>query len=140
MSRGLGHHIGKNEHWFGPRHFQFAGKEDRLPYDSHFALAAVAPRALVNCHGRQDYWANPYGTELTHRAAKMVYGWLGVKDFIGLHWRDGGHAQGPEDWKALMDFADRYFFGKKTNRTYDRWTYPDAELPLDWQVPGPVGQ
>ena len=134
----IAHHIGKNEHWFGPWHFQFASREDRLPYDSHFALAAVAPRALVNCHARGDYWANPYGTELTHRAAKIVYKWMGVEDRIGLHWRDGGHAQGQEDWLALLDFADRYFFDKKTNRKFNKWTYSDAQLPFDWKAPDVV--
>ena len=47
-------HVGKNEHWFGPQYFQFSGKEDRLPFDAHFAKAAIAPRALVNCHARRQ--------------------------------------------------------------------------------------
>ncbi len=132
----IGHHIGRNEHWFGPRHFQFTGKEDRLPFDAHFAKALIAPRALVNCHARQDYWANPYGTELTHRAAKVVFDWLGAGDRIGLHWRDGGHAQNQEDWAALLDFADHTFYGQSTNRKFDQWAYPDVVLPFDWQAPG----
>jgi len=132
----IDHHIGRNEHWFGPRWFQFASKEDRLPFDAHFAKAAIAPRALVNCHARQDYWANPYGTELTHRAAKVVFDWLGAGERIGLHWRDGGHAQNQEDWAALLDFADHYFYGKETNRRFDKWTYPDVELPFEWKSPG----
>jgi len=129
------HHIGRNEHWFHPRYFQFADKEDRLPFDAHFAKAVIAPRALVNCHARQDYWANPYGTELTHRAAEVVFEWLDAGDRIGLHWRDGKHAQNKEDWTALLDFADKHFFDKKTNRRFDNWNYPDAELPFDWKAP-----
>jgi len=129
------HHIGKNEHWLHSRYFTFADKEDRLPFDSHFARAVVAPRALVNCHARQDYWANPYGTELTHRAAAVVFEWLGASDRFGLHWRDGKHAQNQEDWEALLDFADLHFFDKKTDRRFDHWTYPDAELPFDWKAP-----
>ena len=132
------HHIGKNERWFHPRYFQFADKEDRLPFDAHFAKAVIAPRALVNCHARQDYWANPYGTELTHRAAQVVFRWLDAGDRIGLHWREGGHAQNEEDWAALLDFADRYFFGKKSDQEFDKWAYPDAELPFDWKAPGVV--
>ncbi|NQV32215.1 MAG: hypothetical protein HQ515_05945 [Phycisphaeraceae bacterium] len=129
-------HVGKNEHWFGPRHFQFVGKEDRLPFDAHFAKAVIAPRALVNCHARQDYWANPYGTELTHRAAAVVFDWLGVPGRIGLHWREGSHAQNQEDWAALLDFSDQYFFGKVTDRKFNEWAYPKAELPFDWKAPG----
>ena len=128
-------HIGRYEHWFHARYFQFADKEDRLPFDAHFAKALIAPRALVNCHARQDYWANPYGTELTHRAAAVVFGWLGAGNRIGLHWRNGGHAQNREDWAALLDFADHYFFDMRTDRRFDAWTYPDAELPFDWKAP-----
>lgn len=128
-------HIGKNEHWFCPQYFTFAGKEDRLPFDSHFAVAAVAPRAYHNAHARQDYWANPYGTELAYRAAEVVYEWMDAADRTGLHWRDGVHDQGREDWAALLDFADLQFFGKKTKRAYDEWTYSDAVLPFDWKAP-----
>ncbi|MCP4612635.1 MAG: hypothetical protein GY845_28380 [Planctomycetes bacterium] len=134
----IGHHIGRNEHWFSPRYFQFADKEDRLPFDAHFAKVVIAPRALVNCHARQDYWANPYGTELTHRAAGVVFEWLDAGDCIGLHWRNGKHAQNQEDWAALLDFADKYFFNKKTDRRFDKWNYPDAELPFDWKAPDVV--
>ncbi len=132
----IGHHIGRNERWFHPRYFQFADQEDRLPFDAHFAKAVIAPRALVNCHARQDYWANPYGTELTHRAAEVVFRWLGVGDRIGLHWRDGTHAQNQEDWAALLDFADHHFFDKKTDRRFDNRAYPHAEPPFDWKAPG----
>ena len=132
------HHIGRNERWFHPRFFQFADKENRLPFDAHFAKAVIAPRALVNCHARQDYWANPYGTELTHRAAKVVFEWLDAGDRIGLHWRNGEHAQNEEDWAALLDFADHLFFDKKTDRRFDNWNYPDADLPFDWKAPDVV--
>ena len=97
----------RNERWFHPRYFQFANHENQLPFDAHFAKALIAPRALVNCHARQDYWANPYGTELTHRAAEIVFKWLDAGNRIGLHWREGKHAQNQEDWAALLDFADQ---------------------------------
>jgi len=109
-----------------------------LPFDAHFAKALIAPRALVNCHARQDYWANPYGTELTHRAAEVVFEWLDAGDRIGLHWRNGKHAQNQEDWAALLDFADHLFFEKKTDRRFDNWNYPDADLPFDWKAPDVV--
>jgi hypothetical protein len=131
----IGHHIGRNEHWFHPHFFEFAGKEERLPFDAHFAKALIAPRALINCHARQDYWANPFGTELTHRAALAVFAWLGTENHIGLHWRNGTHAQNQEDWSALLDFTDKIFFCKKTERRFDAWTYADAELPFAWKAP-----
>ena len=122
-------------HWWVDRYFQFGGKEDRLPFDAHTAKALIAPRALVNAHARQDYWANPYGTELTCRAADRVFQWLGAKGKQGLHWRSGGHAQGEEDWLALLDFADWQFFNKKPKRSFSTLAYPDAKVPARWSMP-----
>ena len=131
----IGHHVGRNEHWFHPRFFKFDGHEDKLPFDAHFAKALIAPRAFLNCHARQDYWANPYGTESTHRAAKTVFKWLNAETRIGLHWREGGHAQNQEDWAALLDFADQQFFAKPSDREFNQWNYPDARIPMDWLPP-----
>ena len=122
-------------HWWVSRFFETGGKEDRLPYDAHTAKALIAPRAMFNAHARGDYWANPYGTELTYRAANKVFDWLGATGRQGIHWRDGGHAQGEEDWLALLDFADWQFFKKKTQRSFSRLTYPDAKVPITWDSP-----
>jgi len=117
-------------YWFSERFADFADEPDRLPFDAHFMKALIAPRGLINCHARQDYWANPYGTELTYRAAQTVFDRLGASDHQGIHWRQGGHAQNEEDWQALLDFADRFFFGKKVDRKFDALAYPDAEVPM----------
>ena len=121
--------------WWNARWFQFVGKIDRMPFDSHTMKALIAPRALVNPHGRNDYWANPYGTELTYRAADKVFAWLGAKEQQGIHWRDGGHGQGTKDWAALLDFADWKFFNKKSGRSFSTLNYPDTKLPIRWDVP-----
>jgi len=122
-------------HWWVSRFFEFGGKEDRLPFDAHTAKSLIAPRALINAHARQDYWANPYGTELTYRAADKVFDWLGAKGKQGIHWRNGGHAQNKEDWLALLDFADWQFFKKKPRRSFSTLAYPDAKVPVKWNVP-----
>ena len=122
-------------HWWVSRFFAFGGREERLPFDAHTAKALIAPRALINTNGRQDYWANPYGTELTYRAADKVYEWLGAKGQQGIHWREGRHAQGQEDWLALLDFADWTFFNKKPRRSFSTLAYPDAKIPVTWSVP-----
>ena len=56
----------------------------------------------------------PYGTELTHRAAKVIFDWLGAGERMGLPWREGGHAQNHEDWAALLNFADHTLFWANT--------------------------
>ena len=121
--------------WWQNRYFGFFDNEDRLPFDAHTRKALIAPRALFNAHARQDYWANPYGTELTYRAADKVFKWLGADNQQGLHWREGKHAQNKEDWLALLDFADWKFFGKKSERSFSTLAYPDAKLPVNWKVP-----
>ena len=128
-------HVGKHDHWWTPGFLTFADRETKLPFDAHFAKALIAPRGLVNPHGLGDYWANPYGTQLTHEAAKVVFDWLSVGDHIGIHWRPGGHAQGEEDWRALIDFAERYFYQKDIQRKFDVSAYPDAKDPGTWKAP-----
>ena len=128
-------HIGKNERWFHANYFTFANKEEFMPFDSHFSRVLIAPRAFINCHARQDYHANPFGTELTHRATQTVYEWMGADKNIAIHWREGGHAQNKEDWASLLDFADLQFFGKPSNTVFNNWAYPDAELPYTWEAP-----
>ena len=117
-------------HWWTKKYADFADHADRLPFDSHFMKVLIAPRGLINCHARQDYWANPYGTEITYRAAQKVFDWLDAGEHQGIHWREGGHAQNEEDWEALLDFADKYFFGKKVSRRFDVLAYPDAQVPM----------
>jgi len=132
----LDHHQKVFPYWWHARFFEFSNKEDLLPFDAHTAKALIAPRALFNAHARQDYWANPYGTELTYRAADKIYKWLGAEKQQGIHWREGGHAQNEEDWQALLDFADWKFFNKKSERSFSTLAYPHAKLPINWNVPG----
>jgi hypothetical protein len=115
--------------------FEFAEREERLPFDAHTAKALIAPRALLNTHALQDYWANPYGTQLTFQAAQVVFRWLGVGNRQGLHWRPGGHAQSLEDWDALLDFADAYFFNEPTDRRFDTLPYSEAQPRWEWAAP-----
>ena len=119
-------HWERHRHWWAPRLFSFVGQEERMPFDAHTAKALVAPRALLNTHARHDYWANPYGTYLTHLAAEPVFRWLGVPEHLAVHWRDGGHDQGEEDWLALFDYADLVFFGKPTPRDFNASPFPEA--------------
>ena len=128
-------HIGRHDHWWNKRFMTFASNETKLPFDAHFAKALIAPRALVNPHATGDYWANPYGTQLTHQTAKIVFDWLGAGDQIATHWRPGGHAQGLEDWRALLDFADLQFFKKKPKRRFDVLPYKNAKPPIAWKAP-----
>lgn len=131
----ISYHRTKFPHWWVGRFYEFEDNEARLPFDAHTAKVLVAPRALFNAHAQQDYWANPYGTELTFRAADRVFEWLGARDQQGICWRDGGHAQSDEDWSALMEFTEWKFRGIKSQRNFKNLSYPKAVLPLNWTTP-----
>ena len=114
-------------HWFHPKLNLFSDKETHLPFDLHFLKALVAPRGLLSTDSTDDRWANPYGTQQTYLAAKRAYDFLGVPARIGIHFRTGQHDHLPEDWRVLMDFADRLFHGKKIARQFDRLPFPVDE-------------
>lgn len=131
----IGHASIANAHWWTPEFFKLAGFETRIPYDTHFGKAVLAPRAFFNAHALQDYWANPFGTFLTFEAAKKVYIWMGAENNIRMHWRTGGHAQGVMDWLALLDFSDQYFYNKKVESDFDINPYPTIKIPVYWEAP-----
>jgi hypothetical protein len=105
-------------YWFHPRLAPFAGKENRLPFDQHFLRALVAPRTVISLEGLGDLWANPLGSKAAYEAAQPVFDFLGASDKNAIYFRPGGHDMTIEDWKALLDFADRVFFGKPTTRKF----------------------
>jgi hypothetical protein len=105
--------------WFTPGLKEFIGQEQKLPFDQHWLKAACAPRALLTTEALDDPWSNPKGTWQTYQAAAEVYGFLGVREKIGIHYRPGKHEQNAQDWEALLDFADRVLLGKKVARDFD---------------------
>lgn len=106
-------------HWFGPALPPYAGREHALPFDQHFLKALVAPRALLTTEALDDVWANPLGTWVTHQAARRVYDWLGAPQRLAIRYRAGGHMHAPQDWAALLDFADHVFRGLPRPRGLD---------------------
>ena len=96
-------------HWFSPRLKEYAHRENELPFDQHFVKALVAPRALLTCEALGDYWANPSGSYVTYRAARELYGFLGVTGRIGIRYREGSHAHTLADWCTALDFATAQF-------------------------------
>ncbi len=100
-------------YWFHSRLRSFVGQEDDLPFDQHFLKALVAPRALICTDARGDRWANPLGTYATTVAADPVFELLGVPERNAIHFRDGRHDLTPEDWEAILDFADWQFRGRE---------------------------
>jgi hypothetical protein len=127
-------------HWYSSRYYEFVGRQNQLPWDGHTLAALIAPRPFLNTSSEHDECNNPLSMEAGVRAARIVYEWMGVGDRIRLHMRkQGGHGQLTEEYKALFDFADEHFFGKKNSTSYNEWIFPKEPLHLDWQAPRLIG-
>jgi endo-1,4-beta-xylanase len=128
-------------YWFHPRLVPFAREVQKLPFDQHFLAALVAPRPLCAVESLEDEYTTPLCSQRSYQAARTVYAWLGASDKIGVCYRrKGGHAQGTEDWAALLDFTDTALLGKRpeTGSEFDRLPYPEAKPGFSWQnPPGP---
>jgi hypothetical protein len=127
--------INRFAYWFHPRFKDFIGHVNQLPFDQHSLKALVAPRALLSTESLDDLWANPMGTQVSFDAARQVYEYLGAADKIGIHFRKGPHAHNEEDWKALLDFADLQFFGKKVETRFDERPFASAPAAFSWSAP-----
>lgn len=108
-------------YWFCPAHRQYAKKEEELPFDQHFLLAASAPRKVYVCSAKEDSWADPVSEFLGCIAASPAWEAMGLPGFsapdrlplsgesfhqgsIGYHIRKGGHDLIREDWQNFMAF------------------------------------
>jgi len=127
-------------HWFSERYLEFAGQQNRLPFDAHTLVALVAPRPLLNTNATEDEYNNTLSIEAGIRTGRIVYDWMQLANQCRLHWRPGKHGQMKEDWRALLDFADEVFFGRKGNSKFNKWVYPELTPSLPWEVPKSIGR
>ena len=110
-----------NPHWLRPEFRKYLQKDAEFPIDQHMLMAAVAPRLLYVASGSLDEYADPKGEFEAAVAASPAWRISGgsgvgrtafppcgqlVGNEIGYYLREGEHAVTPENWKALMDFAD----------------------------------
>ena len=121
--------------WFQASFRNFANKETKLPFDQHFLDALVAPRLLLTTDATGDLWANPRGNQASREAAMRVFDFLGAGGKIGMHFRTGAHENFDEDWNAMLDFADRHFFGIPSTRDFDYRPYPTYSPSYSWNTP-----
>jgi hypothetical protein len=112
--------------WQFAGHFQkYAGHWNEMPVDTHELIALNAPHPVFIGGGTQDQWSDPRGEFLAEVAAGPVYRLVGRQDLgtsngppvdtplitgdLGFHYHSGGHTITASDWKAFLDFADKYF-------------------------------
>jgi len=135
----------KQPHWYHPRYYQFAGRQNKLPWDAPTLVALIAPRPLLNLIAVDDGINNVLAHEAGIRAGILIYRWMNAEKWCRLHCRDvgnkygqKGHDEGPEEFNAIYDYADEYFFHQPRGPSaYNQWRYDPARYPLlkDWDVP-----
>ena len=109
--------------WFCPRFGRYAHREAELPLDQHALVALLAPRPLLVLSATDDLWSDPHGEFLGAQAADPVYRLLGTEGLAAARWpapgqlvasrlgyylRVGRHDVTPEDWQAMVTYAERH--------------------------------
>lgn len=120
----------KYPNWFSPHLHEFRGQREKLPFDEHWFLAACAPRAFLALEGDADVISLPAAIRASLDAARPAYALFGAATAsrLGVHYAPHGHAFTPDDWAALLDFADLHLLGRPTRRAFDRFP---TETELD---------
>ncbi len=108
-------------HWFCLNFRQYNGREDQMPFDSHFLLALTAPRALYIASAEGDLESDPRGEFLAAVNASPVWELLGkpgigtdrmpavhqpIMHTVAYHIRAGKHDVTAYDWTQYLKFAD----------------------------------
>ena len=115
--------------WFCDKFDAYSGREDDLPFDAHFIVAAFAPRNLLITGALEDFWCDPYWELLACVAGSPAHELLGMPGFLyeGPHpvpgyrypvpgdffhegniayaMRAGGHGFFQEDWQRIVEFV-----------------------------------
>ena len=125
---GLDIMMKKYPNWFSPHLHEFWGQTDRLPFDQHWFIALIAPRGFLALEGTVDPVSLENAVKQSVRGAQPAFALLGADDRLGVNYAVHGHAFTPDDWTALMDFADARFRGRKTERRFDR--FPSDNPPV----------
>lgn len=105
-------------YWFCENYQQYRNREEAMPFDQHFLIAASAPRCVLVGSASLDAWADPISEQLSCLAAAPAFGGdfqcdhpaqVGETFFdgkLGYHLRKGSHVFSRTDWLRLIQFCD----------------------------------
>ena len=105
-------------HWFCENFEKYGNREDEMPFDQHYLIAAIAPRPVLVGSATEDDWADPLSEMLSCIAASPAFArGLVFEDRmptdadaylegdVGYHLRRGRHYFSREDWARLIRFV-----------------------------------
>jgi endo-1,4-beta-xylanase len=89
------------------------GYGERLPYDHHEMIAAIAPRAVIIDTSNDDYSNNAEGDSIGFEGAKPVYAFLGASKNLAFNIRmtGGGHSLSTLHRQNVVSFCNMVFYG-----------------------------
>ena len=107
--------------WFCKKYAAYGEKEETMPFDQHFLLAAIAPRKVYVASSQDDAWADPKSEHLSCCCASEMYEAYGIPGFvcedrvpqpgdkfhegnIAYHMREGFHFFSMKDWDMFLEY------------------------------------
>ena len=110
-------------HWFNRNFRRYNDQEEKMPFDQHQLVAAIAPRPVYIASASKDLWADPQGELLSGHQANPAYALFGLNgglpnqlpavnqsigEAVGYHLREGEHDLTPSDWMYFIQFARKH--------------------------------
>jgi hypothetical protein len=89
------------------------GYGERLPFDHHLEIAAIAPRAVLIASTNDDYGNNAEGDAIGVMGARPVFEFLGAGDRLALdiYMGGGGHSLKLPQQHNFVRFLDHVLYG-----------------------------
>ncbi len=122
-------------YWFGPELGNYVGKENELPFDSHFLKAMIAPRVLFVSEAASDIPANPVGSWMTTIAAGEVYDFLGVPQNLYWYFRKGYHEHAIQDIQMLVNVIKHCRGEEELKAAFFRTPFARPGRMFSWRNP-----
>ena len=124
--------------WMGPELGRYVGRENELPFDSHYLKALIAPRVLFVSEAASDIWANPVGSYMTTTAAGEVYKFLNKSENLLWYYRTGYHYHDIQDIKMLVNIIKHKTENRPLSDNLFCLPFRKPELIYDWRCPKTV--
>jgi endo-1,4-beta-xylanase len=136
------------------------GYGERLPFDHHEIIAAIAPRAVIITAAVEDYANNAEGDSIGLEGARPVYRFFGAEQNLALNLRmksEGNarmnaHSVDNTQLQNLVAFANMVFYGISLSeevkaalyanpylKTYDTY-YSGLNAMMPWAKSAPIFQ
>jgi hypothetical protein len=85
---------------------EYGNDPDRMPFDFHEVLAAIAPRGVFVCAPERDSNFDVGGVRKVIAEAGQVYKLLGAEDRLSVEYPDSGHDFPDSTRKAAYEWLD----------------------------------